>query len=74
MKAGLLIIGACAALGLAGCSTTDNSGGTGTQYETSSGEGGVTVKGNVNPNNITTDPRGGFQSWRYDHSVESAPP
>ncbi len=60
MKAALLI--AVAALGLAGCSTTQEQGGTGPSYEAETTQG----RSMHFENDLTTqDPEGAFHNWRY---------
>jgi hypothetical protein len=60
MKTALLI--ACAALALGGCSTyNENSGAPAPTYETTAGRG----VGLENDQNLTADPRGAWQDWRF---------
>jgi hypothetical protein len=59
MKIPLLIT--CATLALAGCSTYNDSGYPGPVFETTAGRG----VGLENDLNLTADPRGAWQNWRY---------
>lgn len=75
MKQALLIAGAGLALLIGGCSTETNVGSPSPDYETSYGAG-TSTKGTYVPSDPTTDPRGGYYSWRYrgTQGMEGAPP
>jgi hypothetical protein len=71
MKTALIL--ACAALGLAGCATSDHgySGSAGPPTETEAGTG--RAAGMQNDLGIN-DPRGAFQNWRFGGDPDRTPP
>ena len=72
MKKGLLIASALGMLALAGCRTSSNTatGSPSFEYETSAGRG----IGLENDQNLTTNPRGGWESWRFGGDTDRIPP
>ena len=71
MKRGLLIASALGMLALAGCRTSDTATGSPSfEYETSAGRG----MGLESDQPITSDPRGGWESWRFGGDTDRIPP
>ena len=70
MKIALPLLIACALMILSGCGTDRSSGGVGPAYETTAGRG----VGLENDQNLTTNPQGAWESWRYGGDTDRIPP